>query len=124
MSEAKQSRGVLTNYYCPDCDAEYHEVWSSEAPICCGEEARVLITRINHFLWGGPKQLIHLRDEPFADRAELDTYAKQNNLKLAESAEKVGGSRNDMYDNVGKIFSGKGMGRKQNSLFSEGVKRA
>jgi len=115
---------VLQDRYCPACDKEFYDRWSDDAPTCCGKETRNLISKVNHFEWGGPRTYIHLRDEPFADRAELDSYAKANNMKLAPSADKVRGSRNDMYDNVGKIFSGKGMSKKQNSLYSEGVQRS
>jgi len=115
---------VLHAYYCPTCDDVFPDRWSDDAPTCCGKECRILIHRVNHFEWGGPRTYIHLRDEPFADRAELESFAKANNMKLGESSEKVRGSRNDMYDNVGKIFSGKGMSKKQNSLYSEGPRRS
>ncbi len=116
---------MFKSYYCPHCDKEFYDQWSDEdAPTCCGEEARNLLNRCNHFQWGGPKTFLHIRDEPFADRAELDAYAKANNMRLGEASEKVRGSRNDMYDNTGKVFSGKGMSRKQNALYSEGAQRS
>ena len=115
---------VLHNYYCPDCDEEFREVWSDTPPRCCGKEARILIVSVNHWEWGGPRTYTHLRDEPFESRSELNDYARKNNMSLGESSEKVGGARNDEYENTGKIFSGKGMSRKQNKLYSEGVRRS
>ena len=37
--------------------------------------------------------------------ADLAAFAKKRGLSLGESSEKVGGARNDMYANTGKIFS-------------------
>lgn len=115
---------VMHNYYCPECDKEFRDEWSYDVPVCCGEETRILFSRVNHFEWGGPKTFVHLRDEPFADRAELKSYCEKKGLVLGESSEKVRGSRNDMYDNVGKLYSYKGSSSRQNALYSEGVRRA
>jgi len=116
---------VLHNYYCPTCDAEYRERWSDDIPTCCDKECRVLITRVNHWEWGGPRTYLHLRDEPFADRAELNAFAKVNDMSLGTAAENVRGSKADYFnkDKVGKIFSGPGMSKKQNKLYYDGVDR-
>lgn len=115
---------VLHSYYCPDCDREEHDRWSDDVPACCGAEMRVLISRVNSFEWGSPKVIPHLRDEPFADRAELKSYCEQKGLELSPSADKDHGARNDMYDNAGKIFSYKGASSRQNQLYSDGARRS
>ena len=107
---------VLHSYYCRDCDKEAHDVWSDSIPECCGVEMRVLMRRLNTFEWGGPRTYIHLRDEPFGSRSELDSWAKKKGLSLGESSEKVRGSRNDMYDGIGKLYSYAGASGRGNPL--------
>ena len=103
---------VLHSYYCRECDAETHDKW--EPPTCCGKDMRILFVKVNTPEWGSPRTYLHLRDEPFESRSELNRYARDNNLTLEnDSAEKVGGSRNDMYDGMGKLYSYKGASSKQ-----------
>ena len=59
-----------------------------------------------HAEWGSPRTYLHLRDEPFSSRSELDAYAKANGMGLGASAEKVGGARNDEHLNMGKYSLG------------------
>ena len=80
-------------------------------PTCCGDDMRVLFVKVNTPEWGGPRQYVHLRDQPFDSRSELDRYAKDNNLRLSASAEKVGGARNEEMLNLGKKYSYKGAPR-------------
>lgn len=114
---------VLHDYYCRICDSEEYDRWTDDVPDCCGHPMKVLLHRINDFEWGGPRQYTHLRDEPFSSRSELNAYAKSKGLSLSPSADKHGGSRNDMYDNVGKIFSYRGSPKGGNDLYSNGVRR-
>jgi hypothetical protein len=113
---------VLNDYYCRLCDAEATDKWSDDVPICCDEKMRVVLS-IKHFEWGSPRQYLHLRDEPFSSRSELNRYAKDKGLSLSASSEKVGGARNDMYEGVGKLYSYKGSPKRGSQLYSEGVRR-
>jgi len=105
---------VMHDYYCPECDAEVHGAWSDDIPTCCGNTMRVAINRVNSFEWGSPRTYLHLRDEPFSSRSELNDYAKEKGYSLGEASEKVGGARNDMYSGLGKLYSYKGASCKQN----------
>lgn len=98
---------VLHSYYCPTCDNE-GEGWTDDVPSCCGKPMRVQFTKVNTPEWGSPRTYLHLRDEPFSSRSELDAYAKANGMGLGASAEKVGGARNEEHLNMGKKFSYKG----------------
>jgi hypothetical protein len=115
---------VLEMRLCHKCDTVYEDCWSDEPLVCCGKEAKLYIGRVNSFEWGGPKTFIHLRDEPFADRAELNTWTKARGMSLGESSEKVRGARNDEYEGAGKLYSYKGSSSKANTLYSNGVKRS
>lgn len=100
---------VLHSYYCTQCDAEVSDKW--EPPICCEEEMRILFLKVNTPEWGGPRQYLHLRDEPFGSRSELNSYAASKGLSLSPSAEKHGGARNEEMLNLGKKYSYKGAPR-------------
>lgn len=120
---------VVNAYYCRICDAEVDDCWSDAVPRCCGERMRIDMSKskVTNFEWGGPRTYIHLRDEPFESRSELAKYAKDRNLMVSPSADKHHGARNDMFDNVGKLFSGKafkGTSRGTNSLYTNGVQRS
>jgi len=114
---------MLHDYYCKKCDAEAYDKWTDDVPSCCDQPMNVLLHRLNDFEWGGPRQIPNLREEPFASRSELTRWTKERKLSLAESSEKVGGARNDMYDNTGKIFSYRGAPRRGNELYTNGVRR-
>jgi len=114
----------LHDYYCRICDAEEYDRWTDDVPICCGAAMKVMITKINDWEWGGPRQFLHLRDEPFSSRSELNDYAKKKGISLAPSADKHGGARNDMYEGVGKLYSYKGSPKGGNKLYSNGVQRS
>lgn len=103
---------VLHDYYCRKCEAEVYDSWSDDPPSCCGGRMSVLLHRINTDEWGGPRQYIHLRDEPFSSRSELNSWAKSKGLSLAEPSEKVGGARNDMYSGMGRLYSIPGVSRR------------
>jgi hypothetical protein len=107
---------VLHDVFCHECEREEYDVWSDSIPSCCGSSMRLLLTRVNSFEWGGPRTYIHLRDEPFSSRSELNSWAKENKMSLGESSEKVRGSRNDMYNGIGKLYSYKGSSGKTNPL--------
>jgi len=107
---------VLQDCYCPECNKEATDIWSDGIPMCCGTEMRILVPLVKTFEWGGPRTYIHLRDEPFSSRSELNRYAKDNGLSLGESSEKVGGARNDMYEGLGKSYSYKGASGRDNPL--------
>ena len=115
--------GVLKDFYCAKCDDEFIDGWSDEPPVCCGKPMRPLISATKSFEWGAPRQYIHLRDEPFQSKSELNSWAKKKGLSLYESSEKVGGARNDMYEGVGKIFSYAGSSKRGNSLYSDNPRR-
>lgn len=112
---------VVDDFFCPICEKEFHDIWSDEKPECCGKPLRKLFATppiTNE--WGGPRTFITLREEPFSSRSELNRWAKDKGYSLGESSEKHGGARNDMYANVGKIFSGgafKGVSKGSNPLF-------
>lgn len=114
---------VLKDFYCPKCEAEFVDRWTDDPPSCCGKTCRPLIAAPRNFEWGGPRQYLHLRDEPFQSKSELNAWAKKKGLGLYESSERVGGARNDMYEGVGKIFSYKGSSSRQNRLYSESPRR-
>lgn len=99
---------VLHAYYCPRCNEEELDRWSDDVPSCCGKPMRVQFTKVNTPEWGSPRTYLHLRDEPFSSRGELDAYAKANGMGLGASAEKVGGARNEEHLNMGKKYSYKG----------------
>lgn len=96
---------VLHAYYCPRCNEEELDRWSDDVPSCCGKPMRVQFTKVNTPEWGSPRTYLHLRDEPFSSRSELDAYAKAKGMGLGASAEKVGGARNDEHLNMGKKYS-------------------
>ena len=99
---------VLNAYLCHRCDEEVPDAWSDDVPWCCGERMKIHITRVNTTEWGSPRQSLHLRDEPFGSRSELETYAKSKGMALGESSEKVGGARNEDHMNLGTKYSYKG----------------
>ena len=116
---------VLQMQRCDKCETVYQDCWSDEpAPVCCGDATVLFIGRVNHFEWSTPQTLPHLRDEAFADRAELKTWTESRGLSLGESSEKVRGGRNDEYEGAGKLFSYKGSSAKANALYSDGVQRS
>jgi hypothetical protein len=94
---------VLHDYYCVLCCNVETDLW--EAPKCCGEPMRIAIMKVNSPEWGGPRTLIHLRDEPFESRSELNRYCRDNGLEQAPSADKDGGARNEDHLNLGKSYS-------------------
>ena len=100
---------VLHAYYCPRCNEEELDRWSDDVPSCCGKPMRVQFTKVNTPEWGSPRTYLHLRDEPFSSRSELDAYAKAKGMGLGASAEKVGGARNEEHLKLGKKFSYKGL---------------
>lgn len=114
---------MLNDYYCKLCDREEYDKWSDDVPQCC-EQPMKPIPGGKDFEWGAPRTYLNLRDEPFSSKSELASYAKSRGLSLGVSSEKVGGARNDMYDNAGKIFSYKGSPKRGNRLYSEGVRRS
>lgn len=97
---------VMHSYYCKHCDLQISDMW--EPPVCCGDPMRIDFVQVNTPEWGGPKQFLHLRDEPFSSRSELNRYAEKNNLRLSPSAEKHGGARNEEMLNLGTKYSYKG----------------
>lgn len=107
---------VLHDYYCAACGLEAYDKFSDDPPECCGDVMKILFRPPNTFEWGGPRQYLHLRDEPFTSRSELNSWTKANGLSLRESSEKVGGARNDMYDGIGKTYSIKGVSKRSNPL--------
>lgn len=114
---------VIHDYYCPLCDEEQYDQWSDAPPVCCDRQMKVLMCPPKHFEWGGPRTYLHLRDEPFSSKSELNSWAKERGLVLSPTADKHGGSRNDMYENVGKAFSYRGAPTRSNSLFRDGLRR-
>lgn len=108
---------VLKDYYCKKCDAVFKDRWSDDVPKCCGKQTSTLLTCANNFEWGGPRTFIHLRDEPFSSKSELRDWAKKKGYSLGESSEKVGGARNDMYANIGKLYSYGGSPKGTNPLY-------
>lgn len=94
---------VLHDYYCRECDRLEFDQWS--APTCCGAQMSIAILKVNSPEWGSPRTYLHLRDEPFHSRSELESYARENKMALGASAEKVGGARNEDHLNLGKKFS-------------------
>ncbi len=115
---------ILRDYYCAKCDTQFIDGWSDDVPRCCGRKAKPLMSATRNHEWGGPRQYLHLRDEPFGSKSELNAWAKAKGLSLYEASEKVGGARNDMYEGVGKIFSYGGQSsRRGNALYSAGSRR-
>ncbi len=106
---------VVNDYRCQLCE-KVEEHWSDQIPDCCGQQMEWFPSGCVNFEWGGPKTYLHLRDEPFPDRASLLRFAKDNGLSLGESSEKVGGARNDMYDGIGKTYSYPGASGRNNPL--------
>lgn len=97
---------VMHTYACPHCDTLFPDRWTDDPPVCCGEEARIAFVKPTHTdEWGGPRQILNLRDEPFGSRSELNTFLRENHLALGASAEKVGGARNESHLNLGRIYS-------------------
>lgn len=107
---------VKHDYYCRTCDREVEDVWTDSVPECCGIEMRILMPRLMSFEWGGPRTYIHMRDESFSSRSELDSWAKKRGYALGEASEKVGGARNDENEGLGKTYSYNGASRKNNPL--------
>ena len=98
---------VIHRYRCAKCD-DTQNGWSDDVPKCCGKRMHWTPSKINTPEWGSPRQYIHLRDEPFGSRAELDQYARDQGLALGPSAEKHHGARNEEGLNLGKKYSYKG----------------
>jgi len=97
---------VMHTYACPECDTLFVDRWSDDIPQCCGQEAKIAFVKPTYTdEWGGPRQYLHLRDEPFGSRSELNRFCRENNLALGASAEKVGGARNEEHLNTGRIYS-------------------
>jgi hypothetical protein len=107
---------VMHDYQCTECHAESMDTMSDSIPLCCGTKMRLLMPLLHTFEWGGPRTYSHLRDEPFSSQSELKSWAKQNNMSLGESSEKVGGARNDMYNGIGKSYSYTGASGRDNPL--------
>lgn len=114
---------ILNDYYCKICDSEEYDKWSDDVPVCCDRKMSVMLCPPKHFEWGAPKTFLHLRDEPFSSRSELRQYMNDHNLAPSPLADKHGGSRADMYDNCGKIFSYPGAPTGTNRLFRDGMRR-
>ena len=101
---------VLHDYYCEDCERIEVDKWSP--PSCCGHPMKVAFRTIHTPEWGSPRTYLHLRDEPFYSRGELNKWARENGMALGASAEKHGGARNEEHLNVGKKYSYKGAPRR------------
>lgn len=106
---------VINAYRCAECD-KIVDAWSNDVPSCHNSVMVWSPTPICNNEWGGPRSYIHLRDEPFASRSELNRFAREKGISLAEPSEKVGGARNDMYDGVGKLYSYPGSSKRSNPL--------
>ncbi len=106
---------VLNSYRCAKCE-KVKDAWSDDVPSCHLIRMTWLPMGFYTPEWGGPREYLHLRDEPFASRSELNRYARDNKLSLGESSERVGGARNDMYEGIGKLYSYPGASRRSNSL--------
>lgn len=100
---------VLHDYYCAECEVVEFDKW--EPPVCCGHAMRIAFRSVHSPEWGSPRTYIHLRDEPFYSRSELDSWARKNNMALGASAEKHGGARNEEHLNLGKRYSYNGSPR-------------
>jgi hypothetical protein len=107
---------VMNDYQCRSCGKEVIDGYSDDIPGCCGTDMVIMMPLLHSFEWGGPRTYIHLRDEAFSSRSELNSYAKENGLSLGESSEKVRGARNDLYDGIGKSYSYKGASGRDNPL--------
>lgn len=94
---------VLHDYFCRECERVEFDKWAP--PVCCGDHMCIAFRTLHTTEWGSPRTYLHLRDEPFNSRSELESYCKQNNMALGASAEKVGGARNEDHLNLGKKFS-------------------
>lgn len=114
---------VMKDFYCATCGHTFIDGWSDEPPSCCGTETKSIMGATRNFEWGAPRTYIHLRDEPFHSKSELNAWAKKKGLSLYESSEKVGGARNDMYEGIGRIYSYPGASKRQNKLYSETPRR-
>ena len=106
---------VIKDYRCNQCE-KVEEAWSDAIPECHGQVMSWNPTPTKNFEWGGPRQYLHLRDEPFSSRAELNRYTRDKKLSLGVSSEKVRGGRNDMYDGIGKSYSYAGASGRDNPL--------
>lgn len=100
---------VLHDYYCPECEIVEVDKWSP--PVCCGSAMRVAFRAVHSPEWGSPRTYLHLRDEPFHSRSELNSWARENGMALGASAEKHGGARNEDHLNLGKKYSYRGAPR-------------
>lgn len=112
---------VMNSFYCVYCDNEIMNWYDEDPPECCGEPMRIMIVKVNTPEWGSPRTYIHLRDEPFGSRSELDSYAKEKGYTLEnDSAEKVGGARRG-DEKVGNLyFDGKAKVNKSSKLYHDG----
>lgn len=106
---------VINSYRCGKCD-KVEDGWSDDVPKCCNQRMKWTPSVLNTNEWGGPRTYKHLREQPFASRSELNQFARDKNLSLYESSEKVGGARNDMYDGIGKLYSYSGSSKRGNPL--------
>ncbi len=97
---------VLNDYQCKKCGLISVDLY--EPVKCCGKKMLVALSAVFSPEWSTPRQLIHLRDEPFGSRSELNAYTKANGLVQAASADKHGGARNEEHLNLGKTYSYKG----------------
>lgn len=96
---------VLFDTRCDRCSERFEDVWSDEPkPVCCGEQTRRVIHVPHTNEWGGPRQYLHLRDEPFASRGELEKWTREQGMTPSGSNDKHGGARNEDHLNVGKIY--------------------
>ena len=96
--------GVLNDYSCPECGV-HTEAMSSDVPECCGRPMAWMPTQINTPEWGGPRQFVHLRDEPFGSLSEFKSWTKKEGLELSPSADKHHGARNEEHLKLGKKYS-------------------
>ncbi len=95
---------VLNSYRCAKCK-KVKTAWSDDVPSC--HRIRMAWLPMSFYTpeWGGPRDLLHLREQSFGSRSELKRYLKDEGLVQAESAEKVGGARNEEGLNLGKTYS-------------------
>ncbi len=106
---------VLKDMMCSACDAVQCDVWHEYGTnlFCrCGGTMK-MIPAITHHEWGGPRHLPHLREESFRSKCEMNQWAKDNNAAPAASRDKHHGARNESHLNLGKLYSGRGMGSRR-----------
>lgn len=96
---------VMVDTVCLECNREFVDAWSDEFPVCCGKRTQRCFTSLHTTEWGGPRTYLHLRDEPFTSRSELNAWAKSQGMALGASSEKHGGARNEEHLHLGKIYS-------------------